>query len=291
MEDLLTINETAKLINVHPETLRRWDKEGTLVAIKINNRGDRRYKKNEIIEFIKTHKDTILHTQKISYSGYVITWWNDNGFLTTQGNFDLLAKIVVTNDNEFIGFAFYVSLISKYKSTEKDLDKLAIDTVKKYLDTKKALDGDMFTFEFDNTSFREIQNPEWWDTRYSKSLVQGLKIEAHATYPNTMILNKTWRVILHFKSKQNDCWLTSTFGKNNSSEYFVWVTSDELSKKGLPNTMKGAEIFAVDYVIKRFDETRDENGNRDITRINENNTACYDGKCVKDSLLPDELMK
>lgn len=221
----------------------------------------------------------------MSYLGYTIKWWNDIGFFTTQGNFDLLAKIVATKNSEFIGFAFYVPF---NKSTEDDLDKLAIEKVKNYLDTKKVSDKDMFTFEFNSTRFHEIQNPEWWDTKYSKSLVPGLRVEADITHPTTEA-QKGWRVILHFKSKQGDYWATTTFGKNNRyHEYFVWVDSKELMRLGLPNTAKSAEIVAIDYGIKRFEETKDKNDNREITRINENNATCFGGKCIKDSLLPEE---
>jgi excisionase family DNA binding protein len=45
---LLTISEAAEILNVHPETLRRWDNKGKLKAIKINERGDRRYKPEDI---------------------------------------------------------------------------------------------------------------------------------------------------------------------------------------------------------------------------------------------------
>lgn len=290
MEKLLTISEAANIINLHPETLRRWDREGTLVAVKVNDRGDRRYRESDIMEFMKTHKSTILHTQSISYSGYVIKWWNDNGFITTQGNFDLLAKMYATKNNEFIGFVFYVSFLDKFKSEfkEDDLDKLAISAVKKYFDTKKPSDGDRFTFEFNSSRFYEVQNPEWWEEKYSKTLVPGLRVEAHSTHP-TNILNKAWRVILHFKSLQADQWTITPFGSDhNLHEYFVWIDSKELVRLGLPNTAKGAEILAIDFGIKRFEEAKDNKGDWDITRIVENNTAFFNGKYVKNSVLPEE---
>jgi len=40
---LLTIRQAADVLNVHVETLRRWDKSGKLKAIRVNDRGDRRY--------------------------------------------------------------------------------------------------------------------------------------------------------------------------------------------------------------------------------------------------------
>lgn len=47
MEELLTIKQVAKLLKVNAGTLRRWDKEGKLKALRIGTRkgvGDRRYK-------------------------------------------------------------------------------------------------------------------------------------------------------------------------------------------------------------------------------------------------------
>jgi len=50
---LITIRQAAEILSVHVETLRRWDKSGKLKAVKINSRGDRRYEKQEIENFIK----------------------------------------------------------------------------------------------------------------------------------------------------------------------------------------------------------------------------------------------
>lgn len=51
---LLKIREAAAILNVNPETLRRWDRSGKLKAIIISKRGDRRYKENDIKKFIET---------------------------------------------------------------------------------------------------------------------------------------------------------------------------------------------------------------------------------------------
>lgn len=45
---LLTIRQVAEILNVHVETLRRWDKSGKLKAIRVNERGDRRYDPKDI---------------------------------------------------------------------------------------------------------------------------------------------------------------------------------------------------------------------------------------------------
>lgn len=50
---LLTIRQAAEVLNVHVETLRRWDKSGKLKAIRVNDRGDRRYKPEDLEKIIK----------------------------------------------------------------------------------------------------------------------------------------------------------------------------------------------------------------------------------------------
>jgi putative resolvase len=52
-DKLLKISEAAEILGVHPETLRRWDREGKINAITINERGDRRFKVEEINKIIK----------------------------------------------------------------------------------------------------------------------------------------------------------------------------------------------------------------------------------------------
>ena len=49
-QGLLKISEVAKLLNVHPNTLRKWDKKGILKAVRFGERRDRRYKKEDILK-------------------------------------------------------------------------------------------------------------------------------------------------------------------------------------------------------------------------------------------------
>ena len=49
LPDLLTVREVAGLLRVSPLTIKRWGKRGKLPAIRINSRGDRRYKKEAVL--------------------------------------------------------------------------------------------------------------------------------------------------------------------------------------------------------------------------------------------------
>ena len=52
LPELLTIEEVSRLLRVSKITLKRWGKKGKLPAIRINSRGDRRYKKEEVMRFL-----------------------------------------------------------------------------------------------------------------------------------------------------------------------------------------------------------------------------------------------
>ena len=57
--DLLTLEEAAKKLKVSMGTLRRWDNEGHLKAVRIGTRrkiGDRRYRKEDIENYLKKNK-------------------------------------------------------------------------------------------------------------------------------------------------------------------------------------------------------------------------------------------
>lgn len=49
LPDLLTVREVAQVLRVSPLTIKRWGKRGKLPAIRINSRGDRRYKKEAVL--------------------------------------------------------------------------------------------------------------------------------------------------------------------------------------------------------------------------------------------------
>jgi excisionase family DNA binding protein len=52
MSDMLTVREVARLLHIHPNTLRRWSNMGRIRAYRITPRGDRRFKREEIAQFL-----------------------------------------------------------------------------------------------------------------------------------------------------------------------------------------------------------------------------------------------
>ncbi len=49
LPDLLTVKEVAQILRVSPLTIKRWGKRGKLPPIRINSRGDRRYRKSAVL--------------------------------------------------------------------------------------------------------------------------------------------------------------------------------------------------------------------------------------------------
>ncbi len=53
LSEYLTLKQVSELLKVHPNTLRNWDKNGTLKPIRIGERKIRRYKKEEVKKFLE----------------------------------------------------------------------------------------------------------------------------------------------------------------------------------------------------------------------------------------------
>ena len=59
LEELISIQETARILSVNVQTLRRWDRNGTLKAVRVGTRkgvGDRRYRKSDIEAYLTRNK-------------------------------------------------------------------------------------------------------------------------------------------------------------------------------------------------------------------------------------------
>ncbi len=65
MDDMLTVREVARLLHVHPNTLRRWSNSGRIKAYRITPRGDRRFKREEIARLLAQFNSSGDSTYKV----------------------------------------------------------------------------------------------------------------------------------------------------------------------------------------------------------------------------------
>lgn len=65
MDELISLQDAATLLNLHPETLRRWDRLGKLQAVRVGDRGDRKYKKVDIEKIYAESNPSITQVDSI----------------------------------------------------------------------------------------------------------------------------------------------------------------------------------------------------------------------------------
>ena len=65
MDGMLTVREVARLLHVHPNTLRRWSNNGRIKAYRITSRGDRRFKREEIARLLAEFNPSRDSTYKV----------------------------------------------------------------------------------------------------------------------------------------------------------------------------------------------------------------------------------
>lgn len=52
LDKMLTVSDVAHLLNVHPSTVRRWEKEGQLQSYRFGAKGIIRFKREDVFNFI-----------------------------------------------------------------------------------------------------------------------------------------------------------------------------------------------------------------------------------------------
>lgn len=52
LSPMLTVTEVARLLHIHSNTVRRWADQGLIKAYRITNRGDRRFRKEDVVGFL-----------------------------------------------------------------------------------------------------------------------------------------------------------------------------------------------------------------------------------------------
>jgi len=50
--NLLTLGQVARLLHLHPNTVRRWSNKGVLKSYRICGRGDRRFKNEDVNQLL-----------------------------------------------------------------------------------------------------------------------------------------------------------------------------------------------------------------------------------------------
>ncbi len=53
-EEMLTVNDVARLLHVHPNSVRRWADMGLLRSYRVGLRGDRRFSPGDVARFLRS---------------------------------------------------------------------------------------------------------------------------------------------------------------------------------------------------------------------------------------------
>lgn len=61
-DTMLTVDAVSKLLNVHPNTVRRWEASGVLRGFRIGPRGDRRFRRDDIERYLELARSTFQTT-------------------------------------------------------------------------------------------------------------------------------------------------------------------------------------------------------------------------------------
>ncbi len=55
-KEYLRVSEASKLLGVHANTLRNWDRHGLLKPVRVGVRKERRYKREDILKLLESGK-------------------------------------------------------------------------------------------------------------------------------------------------------------------------------------------------------------------------------------------
>ena len=88
IDPMLTTGEVAQLLHVHINTVRRWSNQGVLKTYRIGARGDRRFHREDIINFLRS--DPTITASEVARLLNVhintVRRWSDLGLLGTRGD-------------------------------------------------------------------------------------------------------------------------------------------------------------------------------------------------------------
>lgn len=130
MDEYLTISETAKLLNKSTKTLRRWDEEGKLSAVREPMSNYRVYKKNEVLHLFSAFVDTDVKE-------------TTSNFVAAENEYSVLELFAGAG-----GLAVGLERAGLKCVALNEIDKFACATLRKNRPNWKVLEGDIKTFDF-----------------------------------------------------------------------------------------------------------------------------------------------
>ena len=119
IDPMMTTGEVARLLNVHINTVRRWSNQGVLRTYRIGARGDRRFRREDIVNFLEI--DPMLTASEVARLLNVhintVRRWSNQGALGTY-------RIGVRGDRRFNreDIINFLSQQSKLDNVDTDLE-------------------------------------------------------------------------------------------------------------------------------------------------------------------------
>jgi len=64
IKPMLTVKDVARLLNIHANTARRWSDQGIIKSYRITRRGDRRFRREDILNYLAKFNESTLENIK-----------------------------------------------------------------------------------------------------------------------------------------------------------------------------------------------------------------------------------
>ena len=58
IKPMLTVKDVARLLHIHVNTARRWSDQGIIKSYRITRRGDRRFRREDILRYLAEFNET-----------------------------------------------------------------------------------------------------------------------------------------------------------------------------------------------------------------------------------------
>lgn len=59
VKPMLTVKDVARMLNIHVNTARRWSDQGIIKSYRITRRGDRRFRREDILRFLAEFNESL----------------------------------------------------------------------------------------------------------------------------------------------------------------------------------------------------------------------------------------